>query len=314
MDQPRGMAGLARLRSAAVEHSLGYAWQMVVRAIDRGMLGEAELQAVVDHLARRQSHGSQEILFEPWGEQMQVSLFDEKALCPFEDMVRELQDLLDAFRRRPDLKDPARQATTAHSAVQEERLRHAAPAPPEEIGPTARVVRAVEAAPGRRMLPLEAALSLPVPSLRNGCALLTFFWVSHGGPANARGVSAPYCRVIVDPRHPDDATFERVAPGSLGVRDTDAPFRPTIGEGIAAGARKARVAAFHALGDRMLVCYALHADRPEQAASGSLDLLMSYRHSFEKLAITALRPAYLALSPAFFSWLDAATSPAVPPP
>ncbi len=172
---------------------------------------------------------------------------------------------------------------------------------------TARAVRAVEAAPQRRALPIEAALSLPVPLLRNGHGVLAFFWVSHGGPANARTVGAPYCRVVVDPSHLADATFEAVAPDSLGVLDRDAPFRPTIGLGAPPGTRKARIAAFHRVSDHMLAFYEAHAETPERAASESSHLLVPYRRLFEELAIVALRPVYRASSPAFFLWLDAAT-------
>ncbi len=88
---------LALRQQLAVQHLLGYCWEMVVRASGYGMLNDIELQKAVDHLRRGQSYGSEEIMFEPWGDEMQVSFFDETVHCPFEPMVQELQRLRDAY-------------------------------------------------------------------------------------------------------------------------------------------------------------------------------------------------------------------------
>ena len=86
---------------------LGYAWEMVVRAIHWGMLSEVELQNLINHLLRGQSYGSDEIMFEPWDGQLQVRLFDEVVHCPFAAIVRALQDLLDAYRSPAARSDAA---------------------------------------------------------------------------------------------------------------------------------------------------------------------------------------------------------------
>ena len=166
---------------------------------------------------------------------------------------------------------------------------------------TARAVRAVEANAQRATLPREAFLSLPVPIVFAQQPHLVFFWASQGGPANRRTVSAPYARTRVDPEHPEGAVFERLEARTFGFA-ADASLRPTIGGSVGAGERRAVWSRFYAMTDAVLALYAGEAKAIDTAAAGLLD---AYRLLFDRIAVIALLPAYKALSPHFFDWLEA---------
>lgn len=168
-------------------------------------------------------------------------------------------------------------------------------------GTTSRIVKIVETCRQRSRLPIEASLSLPLPWMEESRFGLAFFWASQGGPSSARFLSAPYCRTIVDPCRPTEMTFESLDPGSLGIPADAARLSPRVGVGLAAVDRKARRTQFEDLTDQVAVLFVNRADPSPIDVQATL---ASYRDAFEALSVIALRPAYRALSPQLFEWLE----------
>lgn len=178
---------------------------------------------------------------------------------------------------------------------------------------TEQTIAAIQAAPYRaQTLPLEAVLSLPVPVLEGSQVLLAFFWCSMGGPIQNRTVSTPYCRTVADLQDPSGLVFQPVEPHELGVEvpRTAAFGKTNIGGSIPAAEMKQTRADFYSATDRILALYArttaspnLFLDERELAETAA------YREAFHRLAVVALLPVYLALSPGFFAWLDGVLGP-----
>ena len=178
---------------------------------------------------------------------------------------------------------------------------------------TEQAAEAIQATPYRSTtLPLEAAASLPVPLLENGKVMLAFFWCSFGGPLLNRTVSAPYCRTIADPEHLEHIRFQSVHPRELGI---DVPQvaslgKPTIGGSVSSAEMKQVRADFYQATDTVRVLYARMATSPNSFPSENERAnLLAYRAAFLRLAIVVLLPAYRALSPHFFAWMDAVLEP-----
>ncbi len=178
---------------------------------------------------------------------------------------------------------------------------------------TQQAVDAIQATPYRsNTLPLEAAASLPIPLLENGQVVLAFFWCSFGGPILNRTVSAPYCRTIADPAHLEDIRFQSVHPRDFGINIPQVASlgKPTIGGSISSAEMKQVRADFYQATDTIRVLYARMATSPNTFPSeNERAKLLAYRSQFHRLAIVVLLPAYRALSPHFFAWLDAVLGP-----
>lgn len=173
---------------------------------------------------------------------------------------------------------------------------------------TEQTIAAIQAAPYRaQTLPLEAVLSLPVPALEGGQGLLAFFWCSVGGPLQNRTVSVPFCRTVADPRDRNALVFEPVEPYELGIDLPRAATlgKPTIGGSIPNAEMKQARASFYSATDQMQEYYACWMLSPNAVPSECERVLLSdYRDAFHRLAVIALLPAYRALSPDFFAWLE----------
>lgn len=166
---------------------------------------------------------------------------------------------------------------------------------------TQRIVERVDAERQRTRIPREGSLSLPIPSIERGRLHLAFFWASQGGPANARRMSAPYCRMSVDPSGPNLlVNCEWLDRGTLGIPGSAVPLSPRVGAGLQADERKALRARFDEMTDRVAARYGEHPVSPDVDPDGSL---AAYREAFLALSVIALRPAYRALSPSFFDWV-----------
>jgi len=178
---------------------------------------------------------------------------------------------------------------------------------------TKQVVDAIQAMPYRSAtLPLEAGESLPIPLLENGKVVLAFFWCSFGGPIQNRTVSAPYCRTVADPENLKDIRFQSIHPRDLGI---DIPQiaslgKPAIGGSVPAAEVDRVWADFYQATDTIRVLYARMATTPNAFPNESERAkLLAYRNLFHRLAIVVLLPAYRALSPHFFAWMDAVLEP-----
>ncbi len=178
---------------------------------------------------------------------------------------------------------------------------------------TEQVVAAIQASSYRRnSLPIEAVASLPVPTLEEGKVLLAFFWCSVGGPIQNRTISAPYCRTLAAPDALGDIRFLPVQPRDLGIPlPRNAPLgKPTIGGSVPAAEMKQVRADFYQVTDRIMETYARAATSPNAFPDESERAeMIAYRAAFRRLAVVVLLPAYRALSPHFFAWMDAVLGP-----
>jgi len=80
------------------DQDLQACWNLVVRGIEIGWLDEEELQDLVEHLRANRDFGVEEILFAHVGDQLRVSLLDDRSSCSAPSMIAALQELL----HRPD--------------------------------------------------------------------------------------------------------------------------------------------------------------------------------------------------------------------
>lgn len=178
---------------------------------------------------------------------------------------------------------------------------------------TEQVIRAVEQNPQRwQHVTREAALSLPVPLLRAGQEGLAFFWYPVGGPIQNRVVGAPTFCVQASLSLLDDVTFlsaESVDLG-LGIASGQPLGKPTIGGGVPASEMKKVRGDFYLATDQVLALYARSAAIPNAFPDEcERSELTAYREAFRRLAVVVLLPAYRALSPHFFAWMDAVLGP-----
>ncbi len=168
---------------------------------------------------------------------------------------------------------------------------------------TAEVAEAVGNHPERwAKVTREAALSLPVPIEHAAAEALAFFWYPVGGPVQNRVVGAPTFRVTASLARLDDITFLPAGPDSLGlgVAPGTALGKPTIGGPVAPDELKTLKAELYGTLDSVLDLALAAAPMPEadKAAVASLSAL------YRRLAVIVLLPAYRALNPAFFAWLE----------
>lgn len=178
---------------------------------------------------------------------------------------------------------------------------------------TEQIIQAVEQHPQRwQKVTREAALSLPVPVLSAGQAGLAFFWYPVGGPIQSRVVGAPTYRVLAGLSQLDSITFLPTdsAQMGLGVASGQPLGKPTIGGGVPPAEMKQVRADLYRTTDRMLEIYAraaaspnVYPDEDERAE------MAAYRAAFRRLAVVVLLPAYRALSPHSFAWMDVILGP-----
>ena len=178
---------------------------------------------------------------------------------------------------------------------------------------TEQVIQAVEQHPQRwKNVTRESALSLPVPLWHEGQEGLAFFWYPVGGPIQSRTIMAPTYRVQASLHQLDDITFVPIGPTDLGldVASGQPLGKPTIGGGIPHAEMKQVRADFYQATDRIMAIYARTATTPNAFPDEAERTEMAaYRKTFRRLAVVVLLPAYRALSPHFFAWMDVVLGP-----
>ncbi len=178
---------------------------------------------------------------------------------------------------------------------------------------TEQIIRAVEQHPQRwQDVTRESALSLPVPVLSDGQAGLAFFWYPVGGPIQNRTVGVPTHRVQAGLSQLDGITFLPTgsAEMGLGIGSGQPLGKPTIGGGIPPVEMKQVRGDLYRATDQMLEIYARTATAPNAYPDEAERAAMAaYRAAFRRLAVVVLLPAYRALSPHFFAWMDAVLGP-----
>ncbi len=148
----------------------------------------------------------------------------------------------------------------------------------------------------------ESALSLPVPQGGPGQEQLAFFWYPVGGPVQDRTVGIPTFRVTASLSRLDDIQFQPVTPEELGFSAPPGARlgKPTIGGLVGPGELTPLKAELYSTLDGVLDLALAGAPVPEADKAAAARLSALYR----RLAVILLLPAYRALNPAFFDWLE----------
>ncbi len=168
---------------------------------------------------------------------------------------------------------------------------------------TIEVVEAVNRHPERlQKITRESALSLPVPLGSPGQEQLAFFWYPEGGPIQNRTVGIPKFRVTASLNRLDDVQFLPVTPEELGLSAAPGTRlgKPTIGGLVGPGEFTTLQADLYTALDAVLDLALAAASAPDadKAAVAHLNAL------YHRLAVIVLLPAYHALNPGFFAWLE----------
>jgi WD40 repeat protein len=168
---------------------------------------------------------------------------------------------------------------------------------------TEQVVEAVQQHPLRwQMVTRESSLSLPVPVGGAGEEALAFFWFPAGGPANNLVVRSPTFLVRASLNRPDDITFLPAGEEDfgLGVAPATPLGTPDMVGPVAAGEMKAlRAELFGTLDSLLGLALAGSPPRGDDAQAAA-----RLRALYRRLSIAVLLPAYRALNPSFFAWLE----------
>ena len=168
---------------------------------------------------------------------------------------------------------------------------------------TAQVVEAVSQHPERwAKVTRESALSLPVPTGSVGTETLAFFYYPIGGPIQNRVVRVPTFQVTADLNRLDNITFQPAIPAALGLSaEPGAPLgAPRVGGPVGPGELDTLKSALYAALDSLLGRFLSASPLldTEKEAVTHLNTL------YQRLAVIVLLPAYRALNPAFFVWLE----------
>lgn len=168
---------------------------------------------------------------------------------------------------------------------------------------TAEVVEAVTKHPERlRQITRESSLSLPVPTGSPGQEELALFWYPAGGPANRMIAGAPTFRVLASLSRLDDIQFLPLAPDDtrLGAVPATPLGDLRVGGPVGPGELRPLQAELYGTLDAVLDLALTAAPVPDADKEAAANLSALYR----RLAVIVLLPAYRALNPSFFAWLE----------
>jgi hypothetical protein len=153
-------------------------------------------------------------------------------------------------------------------------------------------------------VPLEAALSLPVPLMDGGYLGLGFFYYSVGGPITNRLIGPPTYRVIARVEGPEQIEFTPVTPQAMGL-DVESD---TALEKIELEPRKQGAESYESLTSQLYATVEqlmqIYPKAPELLSEAEKQSVQTYQTLFDKMAKRSLIPAYRSLNPHFFHWLE----------
>jgi hypothetical protein len=156
-------------------------------------------------------------------------------------------------------------------------------------------------------IPLEAALSFPIPLVDGEHRKVGFFYYSIGGPITNRLVGPPTYRVSADVGKIERIEFVPVTPQEMGIDvSPDTALEKIELEPRKEGAESYDnlVSQLCASFDRIIEIY----PKPVKSLSEIEEQdICTYQSLFNKMAKHSLIPAYIALNPHFFTWLNSVT-------
>jgi hypothetical protein len=150
---------------------------------------------------------------------------------------------------------------------------------------------------------LESVLSLPTLTTQNNQTHVEFFFYPVGGPIDNRQVWAPYYRVTSSVNAPYDIQYQPIQPDELNNIPTESP----LGDGnLKISSRAEYDAQLHTLYTLTGQLIGLYPKPVETLNETEQQAIADYRQHFNQLVQQPVLPAYLALNPTFFHWLDQA--------
>jgi hypothetical protein len=149
---------------------------------------------------------------------------------------------------------------------------------------------------------LESVLSLPTLSTQNDQTHVEFFFYPIGGSIDNRQVWAPYYRVTSNATVPPyDIQYQPIPPSELNNIPTETP----LGNGdLSISSREeydAQLNILYTLTGQLVDIYPKPIDTLNDEEK---QVISDYRQHFNQLVHQPILPAYIALNPGFFHWLD----------
>jgi hypothetical protein len=165
---------------------------------------------------------------------------------------------------------------------------------------TSDIIEAVDSHPHRwQEIPLETALSLPVPLINTEQPSLGFFIYSVGGPITHRVIGPPTHRVVASLQNLEHIQFVHVTASEMGFA-ADTTLETIVPEPRGEGAESY---------DNLVKQLCVALDQLVQVYANTPELLekqtaQDYQRLLSRLEKRSLLPAYHALNPHFFKWLE----------
>jgi hypothetical protein len=189
------------------------------------------------------------------------------------------------------------------------------PSPPIDTNTTSGIVEAISSQRWENKMPMSSSISLPVPELKEDKIILNFFLYLFPGPLNNKKILPPFSRVQVSLYQPEDTIeFVSIEPQALNINvspmtelgsiQKDLPYtsEEEIEKRVNEYLQKESI--FHNAVDHLIKIY------PKSIATLAEEEKLSiktYRDYFyNKDEVEFLLPAYQALNPHFFTWIDSA--------
>jgi hypothetical protein len=154
------------------------------------------------------------------------------------------------------------------------------------------------------VITLESAMSLPTLRLNDGKVFVEFYFYPSGGPIDNRQIWPPYYRAISQVDRPYEVKFIPIDPQELGQILTKQPLGSGYLPTQSRDEYEAKLPSLYTQFDRLIdFC-------PKPASEINMtekQVVTEFYSLFYSLAQVSLIPAYKALNPSFFDWLDKIT-------
>lgn len=153
------------------------------------------------------------------------------------------------------------------------------------------------------VITIESVLSLPTLITQNDQTHVEFFFYPVGGPIDNRQVWAPYYRVTSSPTPPYSVQYQPIQPTELNNIPTESP----LGDGnLNISSREEYDAQLNTLYTLTAQLIDLYPKPIDTLNDSDKQAIADYHQHFHQLVQQPVLPAYIALNPAFFHWLDQA--------
>lgn len=167
------------------------------------------------------------------------------------------------------------------------------------------LIEAIDDHPLRwEVITLESALSLPTLSTKSTHTYIEFFFYSVGSPIDNRQIWPPYYRVISPLNEPENIEYQPIQPNELGIAiSPDEPLGAEILDNQTRDEYEAQLKTLYILTDQLTEIY---PKALETQSETERQIIEDFRQHFHQIIQQPLLPAYKALNPEFFQWLEQA--------